>query len=83
MTTSATFTDATTTASRSPHGGHLRAAEDFVDRFTNVPIAGLQYDFFVPDTCGNTRAISLNTRVYPASSSTTTRSTTPLAQQVQ
>lgn len=28
-------------------GTILRAAEDFVDRYTNVPLAGLQYDYFV------------------------------------
>jgi len=29
-------------------GAIFRAAEDFVDRFSNVPLAGFHYDFFVP-----------------------------------
>jgi len=30
-------------------GGMFRVCEEFVDRFENVPLAGLQYDFFCPD----------------------------------
>ena len=30
-------------------GGMFRVCEEFVDRFKNVPISGLQYDFFTID----------------------------------
>jgi len=34
---------------RCPSGVALRATEDFVDRYENVAVAGLNYEFFVPD----------------------------------
>lgn len=40
----------------------FRAAEDFVDRFTNVPLAGFQYKFFAVDDCPYPPYI-LNTRL--------------------
>lgn len=44
-------------------GTIFRAAEDFVDRYENVPLAGLQYRFFaVPD--GKLPAYVKNTRIY-------------------
>lgn len=46
-------------------GGMFRVIEEFVDRFKNVPISGLQYDFFTPDKVGNPPFI-LNTRIYSA-----------------
>lgn len=44
----------------------LRATEDFVDRYENVAIAGLQYDMFAPDLV-NTKPFVLNGRVYSCS----------------
>jgi len=41
----------------------LRAAEDFVDRYTNVPVAGLNYDSFCKATDG-VPPLVLNTRIY-------------------
>lgn len=32
-------------------GAIFKAAEDFVDRYTNVPLSGFQYSFFYPDKC--------------------------------
>ncbi len=41
----------------------FRASEDFVDRYSNVPVSGLQYRFFcVPDGCPP--AYVKNTRIY-------------------
>ena len=44
-------------------GTILRAAEDFTDRYENVPMSGLQYIFFAPDTSLRP-AVAFNTRVY-------------------
>lgn len=46
-------------------GGMFRVIEEFVDRFENVPISGLQYDFFTPDK-GAFPPFILNTRIYSA-----------------
>jgi hypothetical protein len=46
-------------------GGMFRVIEEFVDRFKNVPISGLQYDFFTPEKVGHPPFI-LNTRIYSA-----------------
>jgi hypothetical protein len=32
-------------------GAIFKAAEDYVDRYTNVPLSGFQYSFFYPDKC--------------------------------
>lgn len=45
-------------------GAIFRAMEDFVDRFSNVPIAGPNYDFFVPDQSRCYTELTLNTRIY-------------------
>jgi hypothetical protein len=46
-------------------GTILKAAEDFVDRYVNVPIAGLQYDYFAKRKFGSRLPpFALNTRVY-------------------
>ena len=45
-------------------GALFRAMEDFVDRFANVPIAGPNYDFFVPDQSRCYPEFNLNTRIY-------------------
>jgi hypothetical protein len=47
-------------------GTIFRCAEDFVDRYTNVGIAGFQYDFFVL-TRDTPPPYTLNTRVYSCS----------------
>lgn len=45
------------------NGAIFRAAEDFVDRYENVPVAGLQYTFFcVP--ADRLPAYAKNTRIY-------------------
>lgn len=44
-------------------GTILRAAEDFVDRYENVAIAGLQYDYFAPRKA-KINPFTLNTRIY-------------------
>jgi len=44
-------------------GAILRAIEEFVERYENVPIAGMQYYMFVPDKAKWT-PLRLNTRVY-------------------
>lgn len=44
-------------------GSIFRAAEDFIDRYENVPLAGFQYNFFVARLEKNP-AFVLNTRVY-------------------
>lgn len=44
-------------------GGIFRAAEDFVDRFENVPIAGFQYRFFCAERSSYPPFV-LNTRIY-------------------
>lgn len=41
----------------------LRVCEDFTDRFTNIKISGLNYNFFVPANLDRP-AYSLNTRIY-------------------
>jgi hypothetical protein len=45
-------------------GTILRAAEDFTDRYANVPMSGLQYESFVLRRAGNSQPFKLNTRVY-------------------
>lgn len=46
-------------------GTIFRLAEDFTDRFANVPMSGLQYYMFCPDTKSHkTAPFLLNTRVY-------------------
>jgi hypothetical protein len=44
-------------------GAMIRAAEDFVDRYENVPLAGLNYRFFAPER-DEQPAFRLNTRIY-------------------
>lgn len=44
-------------------GAMLHAAEDFVDRYENVPLAGLNYRFFAPERTMQP-AFRLNTRIY-------------------
>ena len=44
-------------------GGMFRVLEEFVDRFENVPVSGLQYDFFTIDKGGYPPFV-LNTRIY-------------------
>ena len=44
-------------------GGMFRVCEEFVDRFRNVPLAGLQYDFFIAPL-SRYPAFVLNTRIY-------------------
>lgn len=44
-------------------GGIFRIAEEFVDRFENVPLAGFQYNFFIAPKSGYPPFI-LNTRIY-------------------
>jgi hypothetical protein len=44
-------------------GSIFCAAEDFVDRYANVPMSGFQYEFFVPKRA-KIRPFSLNTRIY-------------------
>lgn len=44
-------------------GAILKAAEDFVDRYENVPIAGLNYDYFCK-ACDPLPPFYMNTRVY-------------------
>jgi hypothetical protein len=45
-------------------GTIFQAAEDFVDRFTNVPMAGFQYEMFAPRRGGYFKPFRFNTRVY-------------------
>jgi hypothetical protein len=45
-------------------GAIFRAAEDFVDRYKNVPMAGFNYRFFAENRSGRMPAFYLNTRVY-------------------
>jgi len=44
-------------------GAIFRAAEDFIDRFENVPISGFQYRFFIPSNSKNPPYV-INTRIY-------------------
>jgi len=44
-------------------GAIFRAAEDFVDRYENVALAGFQYDYFVPSKDA-LPPFALNTRIY-------------------
>jgi hypothetical protein len=44
-------------------GAMLRAVEAFVERYENVPIAGMQYYMFAPRRA-NLRPLTLNTRIY-------------------
>lgn len=44
-------------------GAIIRASEDFVDRYTNVPISGLNYRFFCEPT-SKLPAFVTNTRIY-------------------
>lgn len=55
------FTDAR--RKRVTSGAIFAAAEDFVDRYANVPLAGLQYKMFVPDDRVFPPFL-LNTRIY-------------------
>jgi hypothetical protein len=45
-------------------GTMLYAIEEYVERFENVPIAGMNYFMFASRKSGNIRPITLNTRVY-------------------
>lgn len=45
-------------------GAIFRAAEDFVDRYTNVAISGLQYNMFTPRKVDYFGPYTLNTRIY-------------------
>lgn len=45
-------------------GNIFRAMEDFTDRYTNVPMAGPQYDYFVTRKLGRWPVFVPNTRVY-------------------
>jgi hypothetical protein len=44
-------------------GAIFQATEDFVDRYTNVGLAGFQYDFFAPRKVKHP-VFTLNTRIY-------------------
>jgi hypothetical protein len=46
-------------------GSNFRMCEDFVDRYTNVPVSGLQYQFFCVIT-NRTPAFIMNSRIYSA-----------------
>jgi hypothetical protein len=48
---------------RCESGSIFRATEDFVDRFKNVPLAGLQYKFFVVDNSADYPPFVMNTRL--------------------
>jgi hypothetical protein len=41
----------------------FRACEDFVDRYKNIALAGMQYDYFTPSR-QKTSAFIINTRIY-------------------
>jgi hypothetical protein len=45
-------------------GATFRASEDFVDRYANVAMAGMQYEKFAPVKAKHTKPFVLNTRVY-------------------
>lgn len=45
-------------------GATFRAAEDFVDRYLNVAMAGMQYEKFVPVKVKHAKPFVINTRVY-------------------
>jgi hypothetical protein len=45
-------------------GATFRAAEDFVDRYANVAMAGMQYEKFAPVKVKHSKPFVLNTRVY-------------------
>ena len=48
---------------RTGSGKIFRAAEDFVDRYTNVPLSGFNYDFFCVASEGRP-PFNINTRIY-------------------
>ena len=45
-------------------GAFLRIIEDFIDRYANVLVAGMQYELFVPHRKRIKNPFALNTRVY-------------------
>lgn len=45
-------------------GSTFRASEDFVDRYTNVAMAGMQYEKFVPVKSKHNSPFVINTRIY-------------------
>lgn len=45
-------------------GVTFKACEDFVDRYTNVAFAGMQYEMFAPKKEKHTKPFILNTRIY-------------------
>lgn len=45
-------------------GATFAAIEDFVDRYANVALAGMQYEKFVPVKNKHTSPFTLNTRIY-------------------
>jgi len=45
-------------------GTAFKAIEDFTDRYTNVPMAGMNYFMFAPRKSGSIKPITINTRVY-------------------
>jgi hypothetical protein len=45
-------------------GAIFRAAEDFTDRYANVPMSGMNYEMFVKRKCDNFPPFNTNTRVY-------------------
>lgn len=45
-------------------GAAFRASEDFVDRYTNVAMAGMQYEMFVPIRHKYVKPFCTNTRIY-------------------
>lgn len=45
-------------------GSTFRICEDFTERYTNVPMSGMQYEFFIPRRWGDFPPFLLNTRVY-------------------
>lgn len=45
-------------------GTIFRCAEDFVDRYKNIALAGLQYDYFIPQKQKISAPFILNTRIY-------------------
>lgn len=48
---------------RMDSGASFAACEDFVDRYTNIALAGMQYEFFAP-RAKSMKPFDLNTRVY-------------------
>lgn len=45
-------------------GAVFVAAENFTDRYANVPMSGLNYFMFAPRKSGNIKPVTFNTRIY-------------------